>query len=181
MQSVYVFLAPGFEEIEAITPVDFLRRAGLAVHTVGIGALSVTGGHGLTVRADIDGEGFSLPQDAAMVLLPGGGEGTQALLQSPVVAAALQQAQARGIYIAAICAAPTVLHKYGLLNGKTVTAFPSVQGQLSGSKVSGTAVEVDGNIITARAAGVALQFAHTLTGLLLGAKVADETLQNLYP
>lgn len=181
MGTVYVFLAEGFEEIEALTPVDFLRRAGVEVKTVAIGANPVKGGQGIQVMADIAQEDFTLPQDAAMVLLPGGGLGTQNLGGSALVQQALQAAGQRGIYIAAICAAPTVLHKYGLLQGKTATAYPDVQPQLTGSNVTGAGVEVDGNIITARSAGVALQFAHTLAAIVAGAATADEVLESLYP
>lgn len=179
--SVYIFLADGFEEVEAIAPIDLLRRAGVEVKTVGIGGTTVTGGHGVPVIADMSGDKFVLPSDAQMVVLPGGGTGTQNLMQSAVVEDVLQAAQQRGIYIAAICAAPTVLHKYNLLQTKRVTAFPSVQPSLTGSMVTGNAVEVDGKIITARAAGVALQFAHALIECLKGKPKADEVLAGLYP
>lgn len=181
MQTVYVFLAPGFEEIEAITPVDFLRRAGLQVVTVGVRGKMVTGGHGVPVQADIDGEGFVLPQNAAMVVLPGGGDGTRHLAQSELIKQVLHNAVQRNIWIGAICAAPTVLHQYDILKGKSTTAFPDVQSQLTGSRVTGAAVETDGKIITARSAGVALAFAHALASALLGGEKADEVLHNLYP
>lgn len=180
MKTAYVFLAEGFEEVEAITPVDFLRRAGVQVKTVGLGGKTVNGGHNIPIVADLDGAGFVLPSDADMVVLPGGGLGTQNLKQSEMIEQVLQEAHARGIYIVAICAAPTVLHKYGLLDGKTSTAFPDVQQDLTGSVVTGGAVEVDGAIVTGRSAGVALQFAHTLAKLLVGA-AADEVMASLYP
>lgn len=181
MKRVYVFLADGFEEIEAITPVDVLRRAGVEVCTVGVTGTEVTGAHGISMRADVAGNDFTLPEDAAMVVLPGGGQGTQNLKESPLVARILADAAARGIYIAAICAAPTVLHQAGLLQGKRVTAFPSVQASLVQSQVTGGGVETDGNIITARSAGVALAFARQLAALLVGAAAADEVVANLYP
>lgn len=181
MDTVYVFLAEGFEEVEALTPVDMLRRAEVPVQTVGVTGKTVTGSHGIPVVADVDGEGFALPQDAAMVVLPGGGPGTENLKQSPMVEAALNEANARGLYIAAICAAPTVLHKYGYLKGKTATAFPSVQGQLAGSTVTGKAVEVDGKVITGRSAGVALEFAHALVTAMAGGAKADEVVEKVYP
>lgn len=181
MKTVYVFLADGFEEIEAITPIDFLRRAGIEVVTVGVTGKTVTGAHNISILADISGEGFALPPSAAMVLLPGGGPGTENLKKSPMVAQMLQAASSGESYITAICAAPTVLHEQGLIEGKTVTAFPSVQKELSQSRVTGRAVEIDGNIVTARSAGVALQFAHTLAGLLAGPEKADEVLHSLYP
>lgn len=181
MGNVYVFLADGFEEIEAITPIDFLRRAGINVVTVGITGSTVKGAHNIFVSADVDGAGFVLPADAEMVVLPGGGTGTQNLQASRVVKHALQQAAKRNIYIAAICAAPTVLHTYGLLTNKQVTAFPTVQAQLTSSIVTGKPVEIEGKIITARSAGVALQFAYALSSLLAGQNKTDEVYKNLYP
>ncbi len=181
MQTVYVFLAEGFEEIEAITPVDLLRRAGIEVKTVGVGGQEIPGSHGVRVRADVAGEGFVLPADAVMVVLPGGGLGTQNLAASGMVAAVLAEAAARDIYIAAICAAPTVLHKVGLLAGRRATAFPDVQASLTGSTVTGAPVEVDGKVITGRSAGVALQFARALVAALAGAEKADAVLASLYP
>ncbi len=180
MKKVYIFLVDGFEEIEAITPIDLLRRAGIEVCTVGVNAKTVTGAHGVSVQADIYEQGFSLPQDAVMVLLPGGA-GVEALLASDMVADVLKTAKQRDIYIAAICAAPLVLHKAGLLQGKRVTAFPSVQANLSESDVTGAAVEVDGKLITARAAGVALQFSHALIEALEGKDKADEVVASVYP
>lgn len=182
MKTVYVFLAEGFEEIEAIVPIDILRRAGVPVITVGLGSMpDIAGSHGITVQADTPGDGFVLPQDAGMVVLPGGGLGTQNLSQSEVVRAALQAAAERELPVAAICAAPTVLHQYGMLKGKKVTAFPSVQQQLTGCTVTGTPVEEDGNIITARSAGVALQFAQQLAARMTNPAIAQQVVESVYP
>lgn len=180
MKKVYVFLVDGFEEVEAVTPVDLMRRAGLEVTTVGLEGLTVTGAHGITLQADMDGRAFALPGDAGAVVLPGG-PGTDTLMQSAVVAGVLAEAQQRGIVIAAICAAPGVLHKAGLLAGKRATAFPAVQAQLTGAQVTGAAVERDGNIITGRAAGVAVQFGHALIEALCGRPKADEVVAGIYP
>lgn len=181
MATVYVFLAEGFEEVEALTPVDVLRRAGIPVCTVGLGGRMVKGGHGICVQADVDGADFTLPEDAAMVLLPGGGLGTQNLAASPVVAEALRRAAERDIFIAAICAAPTVLHAAGLLAGKRATAYPTEQAALAGAQVTGRAVEADGKIITGRAMGVALGFSHALVAALAGKEKADEVIDAVYP
>lgn len=181
MNTVYVFLADGFEEIEAVTPIDTLRRAGVRVETVGIGGAAITGAHGITVVPDCSGEGFVLPEDAAMVVLPGGGLGTDNLLASPVVSTAVKEAAQRDLPVAAICAAPKVLHRAGLLMGRRTAAFPSVRGELTGALVSEAAVEVDGNIITGRSAGVALEFSHALMTKMAGKAKADEILAGLYP
>lgn len=181
MNKVYVFLAEGFEEIEAVTPIDLLRRADVQVVTVGLGGKRVAGAHGIVVEADRDGAGFELPEDAAMVVLPGGSVGTDNLKKSDMIAAVLDEARRRDIYIAAICAAPTVLYKAGLLEGRRVTAFPTVQSQLQGAQVTAGACEVDGKIITARSAGVALHFAHALIEAVAGKAKADEVIANIYP
>ena len=175
-KKVFVFLAEGFEEIEALTPVDMLRRGGAEVVTVGLPGRLVTGAHGIAVQADCTAEGFSLPEDAAMVVLPGGMPGTLNLGKSETVQKALREAAERGLYIGAICAAPAVLEEAGLLEGKRYTAFP---GKLE--KATGAAVEVDGRMITARSAGVALAFSGALLKALLGEEVAGETMGSVYP
>lgn len=179
--TVYVFLAQGFEETEAVTPVDLLRRGGVPVVTVGLAGRAVTGAHGITLQADMDGADFELPADAAMVVLPGGGEGTENLRASAVVAAALAEAAARGLWIAALCAAPCVLHAAGLLRGRRAAAFPSVRRRLAGALVTDAAVEVDGNIITGRSAGVALGFGRALLAALRGEEPAERVVAQVYP
>lgn len=182
MKKVYVFLAEGFEEIEAVTPIDVLRRAGVEVTTVGVTGKTVTGSHGIPFVADVAGEGFALPPDADMVVLPGGGPGYINLGKSDMVKKALADAAARDLYIAAICAAPTVLEAQGLLSGKRVTGFPEVLGDLkSAGEATGSPVEVDGKLITGRSAGVALRFAQTLAEALVGREQALEVVGNLYP
>ncbi|MDL2252802.1 DJ-1/PfpI family protein [Ruminococcaceae bacterium OttesenSCG-928-I18] len=172
-----VFLAEGFEEIEGLTQVDMLRRAGLTVLTVGVTGKTVTGAHGISVLADVEAGDFSLPEEPDLVVLPGGMPGTTNLAQSEMVKDALREAAAKGRVIGAICAAPTVLHGLGLLEGKRFTAFP---GFLEG-EATGAAIEVDGNIITGRSAGVALQFAKALLTAVLGSEQAEETVSKVYP
>ena len=182
MKTAYVLLAEGFEEIEAITPIDTLRRAGVKVVTVGVTGKTVTGAHQIPVVADITPEEFVFEPEAALVVLPGGYPGTEHLLNSQWVLDILQQADEKEMVIAAICAAPLVLEKAGLLEGKRATAFPSVQPQLGTSiTVTGQGVEQDGRIITGRSAGVALEFAHCLIEKLCGKAVAEDIIGKLYP
>lgn len=181
LKTAYVFLAEGFEEMEAVAPIDIMRRAGIRVVTVGLGGRLVQGAHGICLQADVDGEGFVLPEDAGLVMLPGGGLGTENLAKSDMVSEVLRTAAERGIFIAAICAAPNVLNGAGLLDGKRATAFPTSQKNLTQSVVTGAAVEVDGNIITGRAAGVALQFGGALVRALLGEEAARRVIDSLYP
>lgn len=168
---IYVFLAEGFEEIEALTPVDCLRRAGKQVTTVGVGGKVITGAHQISVTADITLEALKLDRDLEMVILPGGMPGTLNLGQSEGVRQAVQFAADAGKWVAAICAAPSVLGKMGLLNGKKATCFPGFESELKGARVSHDPVVVDGKIVTARGAGVALEFGLKLVECLLGKDV----------
>lgn len=169
---IYLFLANGFEEIEALTPVDILRRAGKEVTTVGIGGRTVIGAHGIPVTADIADAEFrdNAPE---MIILPGGMPGTKNLDASETVEKALSSALATGSYIAAICAAPTILGKRGLLNGKHAVCFPGMEKELHGALLSADRIVRDGNYITAAGMGVALPFSLALVEALCGKSCAD--------
>lgn len=170
---IYLFLADGFEEIEALTPVDILRRAGKQVTTVGIGGKAVTGSHGISVLADVADTDLVLT-DADMIILPGGMPGTLNLDASPVVQKAIDTALANGAYIAAICAAPTILGKRGLLNGKKATCYPGMEADLKGAILGEDTVVQDGKIITAAGMGAALPFALKLVEVLCGTDTAKK-------
>ena len=167
---VYMFLIDGFEETEAILPLDILRRAGIDVTTVGISGREVTGSHGITVIADVTAPvGTS---DAKMLILPGG-PGTTKLQESEWLHEQLTAAYNANIYIAAICAAPSVLGGMGMLSGKRATCYPGYEAMLSGAEVVTNSVVCDGNIITAKGAGTAAEFGFALTKLLAGEECAD--------
>lgn len=170
---IYVFLAEGFEEIEALTPVDVLRRADAAIKTVGVTEAPICGAHGICIQPDITMADFTL-QDAEMLILPGGMPGTSNLEQCQALTRAVTQAAQAGRYVAAICAAPSILGHLGLLEGRRATCFPSFENQLSGAIVTDAPVEIDGNIITSRGAGTAADFAFVLAGLICGENVAEE-------
>lgn len=170
---VYVFLANGFEEIEALTPVDFLRRCELEVTTVGIGGEYITGSHGITVKADIADSALNVYENAAAVVLPGGMPGTLNLEKSETVQSFIDYAAGEDRLICAICAAPSVLGHKGLLRGKKATCFPGFEDQLKGAEFTGSAVERDGNIITSKGAGCAMDFAHAIGTALAGEYKAD--------
>ncbi len=154
---IYLLLAEGFEEVEAIAPADVLRRAGREVTLVGIAGREVKGSHGITVQADIDAEEWDFT-DADCVILPGGMPGTLNLQQNQKVQACLAYCHANHRAIAAICAAPMILGELGLLRGKKAVCFPGYEDSLEEAEYCDTDVVVDGNVITARGAGVALQF-----------------------
>lgn len=174
---VYLFLANGFEEIEALTPVDLLRRAGVEVTTVGIGGKTVTGAHHITVQADTDGDGAlaMLRRGATpeMIVLPGGMPGASNLDASPVVEAFLAAAEEADAYIAAICAAPMILGKRGLLRGRRAVCYPGFEGTLTGAEVEDLPCVRDGKIITGQAMGAACAFALTLVEALKGESTAE--------
>lgn len=170
---IYVFLANGFEEIEALAPVDILRRAELEVKTVGVGGKTVTGSHGITVTADIE-EKDVMTDDMEMMILPGGMPGTLNLEKSPIVTACAEYCARNNVYLAAICAAPSILGHIGILEGREAICFPGFENELKGAKLSEKYVCVDGSIITAKGMGVATQFGLTLAGLMAGQDVADK-------
>lgn len=171
---VYLFLAPGFEEIEALCPLDLLRRAGVAVTTVAIGTptTAVEGAHGITVLADITEADFAPTSPAEMLILPGGMPGAANLDASPAVDAAIAAAVGADAYLTAICAAPMILGHRGLLCGKTATCFPGFEDELAGAQISSARVVRDGKIITAAGMGVALEFGLALVAALCGEEKA---------
>ena len=170
---VYVFLADGFEEIEALAPVDVLRRGGLQVKTVGIGGNKATGSHNITVSCDLSETQVDF-SDIEAVILPGGMPGTLNLEKSDTVSRAIKFAAENGKLIGAICAAPSILGKAGLLRGKRATCFPGFEEYLSGAVVCDEPAVRDNNIITSRGAGAALDFAFLLLAALKGEKAANE-------
>lgn len=174
---VFLFLADGFEEIEALTPVDLLRRAGVEVVTVGVSGKTVTGSHGITVSADLGAE-EALAMLAAgtipeMIVLPGGMPGAATLDASPLVDTFIDAAEKANAYIAAICAAPMILGKRGLLRGRHATCFPGFEEYLEGAAYMDVHTVTDGRYITGRAMGAATEFALALIKVLKGEGAAD--------
>ncbi|MBQ4599432.1 MAG: DJ-1/PfpI family protein [Clostridia bacterium] len=170
---IYFFLADGFEEIEALCPVDLCRRAGLEVKTVSITEnKEVTGSHGITVLADLTAKDALGAFD--MIVLPGGMPGTKHLDASPVVENALAEAVQNDKYIAAICAAPMVLGKRGLLRGKEAISFPGFEQYLEGATVSEKRVVLDGKILTGAGMGVSHDFGLAIVEIFCGKETADK-------
>lgn len=198
---IVMFLAPGFEEVEALAPLDLLRRAGLKVVTVAVReaktnilmsrlanigvsacnlwdeAPTVTGSHGITVTADLTESAFTGYLNGKFapeaVILPGGMPGTTNLDASPTVERALELAAAKGSYLCAICAAPLVLGKRGYLNGKRATCYPGFEEYLTGATVGGKVIR-DGRIITAAGMGVAQEFGFEIISALVSPEKAGE-------
>lgn len=171
---IYVFLADGFEEIEALTPVDVLRRAGLKVTVAGVGSKEVTSSHGITVLCDESAENLTPSNDLEAVILPGGMPGTLNLEKSQKVNEFIDYAYNNNKYLCAICAAPSVLGHKNILNGKNASCFPGFEKDLFGANISSEYVVKDGNIITARGMGVSLQFGLKIAEQFVGKEKAEK-------
>jgi 4-methyl-5(b-hydroxyethyl)-thiazole monophosphate biosynthesis len=165
-------LADGFEEIEAVTIIDLLRRAGVEVTIAGLGGKMATGSHGITVGCDRAIEECDLGGADALVLP--GGPGTRALGESAAVREAVKKTAARGGLLAAVCAAPTVLEACGVLRGKRATSHPDHAGAIKSCHYLEDAVVEDGNVITSRGAGTSIEFALAVVRRLAGDDVARD-------
>ncbi|MCQ4023193.1 DJ-1 family glyoxalase III [Ruminococcus sp. zg-924] len=165
---VYVFLADGFEETEALAPVDILRRCGVDVKTVGVGGDSITGSHQITVVPDI-ADSQVTTDGLEAVVLPGGMPGTLNLEKSPIVKACVEYCVDNDLPVCAICAAPSILGHMGVLKGKKATCFPGFEQELTGAVVCQDKLAVtDGKIVTGKGAGAAIEFGLAVAALLAG-------------
>lgn len=175
----YIFLAEGFEEIEAVTAIDTLRRAEIDIKAVSMSeSLEVKGSRNVVLKADILFDEKQL-KDANMLILPGGMPGTKNLENDGRLAELLQKSAKENKYIAAICAAPMVLGKLGLLFGKEATCYPGFESYLEGAKVKDEKVVVDGKFITSRGPGVALDFSLKLVEILKGKELSDKLSKDM--
>ncbi|MDR2138371.1 MAG: DJ-1/PfpI family protein [Tannerella sp.] len=179
MKKAYLFLATGFEEVEAIGTIDVLRRGEVSLTTVSIiGERAVTGAHGIPVIADrlFEDVDFS---DADALILPGGGPGSQMLNRHEGLKQQLVRHSEQGKVVAAICAAPLVLGGLGLLKGKKATCYPGVEPQLTGAILTGEPAVRDGNIITGKGPGVVFDFALAVLTALQGEETSNSVTEDL--
>ncbi|MBQ0098447.1 MAG: DJ-1/PfpI family protein [Oscillospiraceae bacterium] len=158
----YCFLAEGFEEIEALATVDILRRAGIGVKTVGVNGEYVTGNHNITVKADMLLEDLVSFDDMKGVILPGGMPGVTNLDKPELVKKAINYCIDNLLLVCAICAAPSMLGRMGVLKNKEVTCYPGFEKELIGAKPTAQKCVVDGNFITAKGPGCAFDFANAI-------------------
>lgn len=171
---VYLFLADGFEEIEALCVLDFLRRAGVSVTTVGVSGKIANGSHKIPVTCDILENELDLNSPFDMIILPGGMPGSTNLDNSLVVDKMIKRAVNEDKFICAICAAPFILGKRGLLKGKRAICYPGFEGQLTGAKIVNQGVVRDGKIITGRAMGSAHDFGLEIVEALCGKEMREK-------
>lgn len=170
---VYVLLGTGFEEMEALTPVDLLRRAGIDVLTVGINGKIVYGGHNVGFEADITLDEMDLT-DLEMIVLPGGLGGVASIKASQTAMDTVNFAWENGKFVAAICAAPTILAQLHITDGKLATCYPGCESQMGSARIlPDTACAREENVITGTSAGCAVPFALELISALKGQEAAD--------
>ena len=176
---IYCFLAEGFEELEAIAPVDLIKRAGVDVKTVGVGSDTITGSHGITFKTDLTDCDILLSEDLSGIILPGGMPGTINLENNENVQKAIDFCAEKGKLICAICAAPSILGHKNLLSGKEAISYPGFEKDLYGAEISENAVAVSGNIITAKGAGVAVDFGLEIVAYLKSREASDKIREQI--
>lgn len=173
---IYIFLADGFEEVEALAPLDLLRRAKLSVTLVGVTGKTVTGAHNIKVECDDVIENvITSDEKIDMIVLPGGLPGADNLRESDLVQSFITRAENDGAFITAICAAPRILGERGLLKGKKATCYPGFEKYLEGAETNGDRVVRDGRIITGAGMGAAVDFGL----MLIEALTSKETSENI--
>ncbi len=182
MAKVYEFLANGFEEVEALAPVDIFRRAGVEIQTVSVtGSEWVESSHGVTIKADVKFEDMRDFNDADMLMLPGGLPGATNLNEHAGVRETLLAHNAKGKHIGAICAAPMVLGSLGLLKGRKATCYPGFEKYLEGAEYTAELFTVDGNIITGEGPAATFPYAYEILKMFVGeAKTKELQQQMLY-
>ena len=177
---VYILLAPGFEEMEALAPADLLRRAGLDVALVSLEGELVPGGHNIVVKADMELSQVRL-EDMQMIVLPGGGVGVTNLGNDERVENLVKQAHEQGKTLCAICAAPSLLSKWGLLEGKKAVCYPTWSDRIPDAHyLPGEKLAQDGKIVTGQAAGTSFEFGLKLIEVLSGSETADRVRKEIY-
>lgn len=179
MKKVLLFFANGTEEIEALTPVDLLRRAGAEVTVAGLSGRTQTGSRGISVNTDISAEELGSDAQFDMLVLPGGSLGTNNLGESELVKHYILRAVEEGRYLAAICAAPTILGEMGLLRGKKATCYPGLENKLIGALTPGKKVVCDGKIITGAGVGASVAFSLELIHALFGEEIASKIKKSI--
>jgi 4-methyl-5(b-hydroxyethyl)-thiazole monophosphate biosynthesis len=177
---VCILLGDGFEEAEAVIPADLLRRAGVKVSFVGLDGLTVTGGHGITVTADLTLEQVSL-EELQMLVLPGGMGGVESIQMNLFAMALIQRVSDKGCYLAAICAAPTILAYLGILDRRHAVCYPGMELEMGSAVVQkGQSVVVDGRIITGEAPGSSFEFGLKLVEVLEGETAARQVKEAIH-
>ena len=175
---VYILLATGFEEIEALTPCDLLRRAGVEVALAGVNGIEIVGSHGITVRADLPLDGVCM-DNLDMLVLPGGLQGVESILRCSAALELTERAWKEEKFVCAICAAPTILARLGILQNAPATCYPGMEAELGGARAVPRGVVQSGRLITGRAAGSAVDFSLALIEALKGQAEASRIAEQI--
>lgn len=174
----YLFLAEGFEETEALACLDVMRRAKLQVQTVGVTGEFVISSHGICVKSDVSADDIDYGEIEGAIL-PGGMPGTLNLEKDERVISCIQRCYESGKIVAAICAAPSILGHLGILEGRKATCFPGFEKELKGADCTAAHTETDGNVITGKGAGCAIEFGHAIVSSALSKQVADKVIEDM--
>ena len=174
----YIFLADGFEEVEALTPLDLMRRAKIDVKTVGVGGIYVTGAHNITVKADLLIDELGM-ENCDGVILPGGMPGTNNLYDCEKVLELVRKCANEKKLVCAICAAPLILGRLGLLEGKSAVCFPGFEDELKGADIVNTPCVTQENIITAKGAGAVFEFSRAIITYIKDESAAIKILETI--
>ena len=174
----YMFLAEGFEETEALACLDVMRRAKLSVQTAGVTGEFVISSHGVCVKSDVSADDIDYDEIEGAIL-PGGMPGTLNLEKDERVIECVKRCYESGKIVAAICAAPSVLGHLGILDGKRATCFPGFEKELKGAVCTSTHTETDGNVITGKGAGCAIEFGHAIVAKALSKQAADKVIEDM--
>lgn len=175
---VYFLVGSGFEETELVAPCDILRRGGVDVRLAGIGGTVIEGGHGIGVRTDVPVTGIR-QEDLEMIVLPGGLGGVEAIRGSEAAMEAVRAAYRDGKYVAAICAAPTILAELGITDGKKAVCYPGMESEMGGARMTDLPAVRDGSVICGKAAGTALDFGLLLLEALKGKETAERVRRSI--
>lgn len=168
-----IILGEGFEETEAVAPYDLLKRAGVDVRFVGVGSDTVTGSHGICIASEMSLDELNA-DDIEMIVLPGGLRGVQTLSSREDVLKLTKKLWNSGRYVAAICAAPTILAQLGITDGRKATCYPGMEDRMGSARMQPSAAVTDGKLITGRSAGGAMEFGLALVAALKGAQAAQK-------
>lgn len=175
---VYIILGTGFEDMEAVCPCDILRRGGVQVQFAGIGGREITGSNGITLRADCTVEEIDREQ-LDMIVLPGGMGGVHSILASSEALDAVRFAWENGKYVAAICAAPSILAKLHITDGKRATVYPGMEAEMGSAQMQPCGTVRDGRVLTGRAPGAAMDFGLMLLETLTDRQTAERVRSGL--
>ena len=175
----YLFMADGTEEVEAIATLDVMRRAGIETVTAGVGSSEITGSHSVKIKCDISADEIRLNSSLEGIVLPGGMPGTINLENDSSVQKAIAYCSENGLYLCAICAAPSILGHAGILENKNAVCFPGFEKDLYGAQIPDTFVCRDGNIITGRGMGCAVKFGLEIVKAVKGEKAAEKLKSSL--